>query len=266
MENISQLVSDSLARHGVVPRLDHLRLDWSRWIRCESSLSFALAPAKPGIIALGEEMIPPASNLESWAPALNGDEGASPVGGKRSENDEQRVEQGFQPCINATVRKGALAPEVPKPAGKCMLALFQISETDDLGMALGRLFLPGNPLRERLASGRCFARHAVIEDAAQRSVAYSIFQRWMQESAETASGIQQEPCGSDIPVRANRQQPCSADILVRTQANKDVNPDSEVVQSMPPSISSAWGVGFMEVQNREAREAVRRPQPLPSGF
>ena len=46
-----------------------------------------------------------------------------------------------------------------------MLALFQISETDDLGMALGRLFLPGSPQRERLAGGRCFARYAVIEDA-----------------------------------------------------------------------------------------------------
>ena len=45
-----------------------------------------------------------------------------------------------------------------------MLALFQISETDDLGMALGRLFLPGAPEGERLAAGRCFARYAVIED------------------------------------------------------------------------------------------------------
>ena len=45
-----------------------------------------------------------------------------------------------------------------------MLALFQISEANDLGMALGRLFLSGNPARERLASGRCFARYVVVED------------------------------------------------------------------------------------------------------
>jgi hypothetical protein len=68
-----------------------------------------------------------------------------------------------------------------------VLALFQIAETDDVGMALGRLFLPGNPLRERLAAGKCFARYTVIEDPAERAVAYGIFQRWMQESAGIGS-------------------------------------------------------------------------------
>src|SRR5215467_8683341 len=115
MESIYRLVADSMARHGVEasnpetapflasflrigneePRLDHLRLDWSRWVRCESSFSFALAPAKAGIVAFAEEMFRPRSNLESRVPALPGDEGTSPVGGRR------------------------------------MLALFQISETDD---------------------------------------------------------------------------------------------------------------------------------------
>ena len=65
-----------------------------------------------------------------------------------------------------------------------MLALFQISETDDLGMALGRLFLPGSPQRERLWAGRCFARYAVIEDESQRHAAYTALQRWLTETAE----------------------------------------------------------------------------------
>jgi hypothetical protein len=204
MESISQLVSDSLARHGMEPSLDHLRIEWSRWFRCESSFSVLLVPAKPGIFSLGEEMVP-AGELELRA--------SSPVEGKR------------------------------------MLALFQVSDADDLGMALGRLFLPGNPLLRKLNSGRCFARYAVIEDAAQRSAAYSTFQRWMQDSAETASGI--NSCGSDIPVR------------------EDISGNPAVVQKRfdsQPSTSSAWGVGFMEVQNREAREVVSRPTPLPSGF
>src|SRR5258708_36268445 len=123
MENISQLVDDSLARHGVQPTFDHLRLEWSRWFRCESSFSVLLAPSKPGIFALGEEMI-------------------SPVDGS-----------------------------------KRMLALFQIAETADLGFALGRLFLPGSPLRERLATGRCFARYTVIEEPEQRMATYKAFQR-----------------------------------------------------------------------------------------
>jgi hypothetical protein len=75
------------------------------------------------------------------------------------------------------------------PDGKRLLALFQISKADDLGMALGRLFLPGNPERERLAAGRCFARYVVIEDATQRSAAYAALQRWMAASAKAVSGI-----------------------------------------------------------------------------
>ena len=225
MESISQLVSDSLARHGMETSLDHLRIEWSRWFRCESSFSVLLAPAKPGIFALGEEMVPAGDG-----------------------NDQKR-----------------------------MLALFQVSEADDLGMGLGRMFLPGNPLLRKLNAGRCFVRYAVIEDAAQRSAAYSIFQRWMQDSAEAASGI--TSCSGDAPVREeascgagalareiDQQKPCGADIPVRAETKKDLKPESEVIQVVPPSTSSAWGVGFMEVQNREAREAVRRPTPLPSGF
>jgi hypothetical protein len=62
--------------------------------------------------------------------------------------------------------------------------VFQISEANDLGLSLGRLFLPGNPLRDKLETGKCFARYAVIEDTAERAAAYDVFQRWMQDSAE----------------------------------------------------------------------------------
>jgi len=188
MENISQLVESSLARHGVTANFDHLRLQWTTWFRCESSFSVLLAPAKPGIFALGEEIIPPPESVELRAPS---------------------------------------------PLGKRMLGLFHVSDTDDLGMTLGRLFLPGNPLRERLATGRCFARYAIVEDPAQRQTATAIFQRWMQESAETASGIQH-----------------------------DARHSAKVVEINKPSTSFAWG---MEVQEREAEE-LKSPQPLPSGF
>src|SRR5437588_5378628 len=191
MESISQLVENSLARHGVPTNFDHLRVQWSNWFRCESSFSVLLAPAKPGIFVLAEEIVPPAESVELQAHS---------------------------------------------PVGKRMLGLFHISDTDDLGMALGRLFLPGNPLRERLAAERCFARYAVIEDPIQRQTAHAVFQRWMQESSETASGI--STCGAGTPAR------------------EFVNPKSQ------PSASFAWG---MEVQDREISE-LKRPQPLPSGF
>jgi len=134
MVNISQIVDESLARHGVEPTIDHLRLQWSRWFRCDSSFSVLLAPAKPGIFALAEEIAPAAES-------------------------------------------------------KRMLALFEIKDTDDIGMALGRLFLPGNPLREKLETGKCFTRYAVIEDSAERSAAYKIFERWLNEKTNSYQDV-----------------------------------------------------------------------------
>ncbi|HEV8048179.1 MAG TPA: hypothetical protein VGP35_10625 [Terriglobales bacterium] len=139
MEGLAHLVNESLIRHGFETTFDHRRLQWSQWFPCHDSLSVLLAPCKPGLFALGEEIIPPGDLV---------------VG-----------------------------------EGKRMLALFQISEANDLGMALGRLFLSGNPARERLSSGRCFARYVVVEDPTQRRTAYTALQRWMASSAQAASGV-----------------------------------------------------------------------------
>jgi hypothetical protein len=207
MENISQLVESSLARHGVATNFDHLRLQWTGWFRCESSFSVLLAPAKPGIFALGEEIVPSLGT-----------------------------------------------------ASKRMLALFEVSEADDLGMALGRLFLPGTPLRDRLTSGNCFARYAVIEDPAQRRVATEVLHRWMQESAETVSGI--DPCGADIPVRAAAVQARAERSSSDSGTEPSFRSSTKIVEITKPSTSFAWG---MEVQEREVEE-LRLPQPLPSGF
>ena len=65
-----------------------------------------------------------------------------------------------------------------------MLALFQISETDDLGMALGRLFLPGSPERERLAAAAASPAMRSSKTQAQRHAAYTALQRWLSETAE----------------------------------------------------------------------------------
>ena len=215
MDNISQLVESSLVRHGVATNFDHLRLQWTSWFRCESSFSVLLAPAKPGIFALGEEIVPSL--------------GAS---------------------------------------SKRMLALFAVSETDDLGMALGRLFLPGTPLRDRLISGKCFARYTVIEDPAQRRLATEVLHRWMQDSAETASGIQQNsygaasPCGADTPVRAADVQAPAVQARTDVGSPSGFRSSAKIVEINKPSTSFAWG---MEVQEREVEE-LKRPQPLPSGF
>src|SRR5437660_10988746 len=56
MEGLTRLVSDSLTRHGIETALDYRRLQWSKWLHCESSVSFVLAPSKPGIFSLAEEV------------------------------------------------------------------------------------------------------------------------------------------------------------------------------------------------------------------
>ena len=83
MEGLAHLVAQSMVRHGFEPSFDHRRLQWSSWFRCQDSFTLVLAPCKPGLFALGEEIIAP---------------GEMGVG-----------------------------------EGKRMLALFQISEADDLG-------------------------------------------------------------------------------------------------------------------------------------
>ncbi|PYX84173.1 MAG: hypothetical protein DMG70_07355 [Acidobacteria bacterium] len=59
MEGLTRLVEESMARHGFEPPVDHRRLQWSRWFRCETSFNLLLVPSKPGLFALGEEIITP---------------------------------------------------------------------------------------------------------------------------------------------------------------------------------------------------------------
>jgi hypothetical protein len=134
MEGLARLVNDSLALHGFKPKLDHQRLQWSKWFRCDSSFSVLVAPSMPGIFALGEEVISPGET--------------SAIGGKR------------------------------------MLAVFQISQADDLSIDLAYLFMPGSPFCRRVAERTCFARYAVIHDTSERQQAHIALQHWLDSSSE----------------------------------------------------------------------------------
>jgi hypothetical protein len=134
-----------------------------------------------------------------------------------------------QPGVFALGEEIIAPGELSATGGKRMLALFQISEADDLGMALGHLFLPGSPVRDRFANGRCFARYAVIEDAHQRHAAYAALEQWAGSSSDTASGI-----------------------------SNHVN-----LQSAPFS----GGISqHLESQDAEPKAHIEPPTPLPSGF
>ena len=128
---------------------DAVRLDWSRWSRCESSFNLLLTPHQPGIFALAEEVVE-----------------ATVTGGKR------------------------------------MLAVLEIAAAEDLSRTLSALFSPASALRERLLSGNCFIRYAVVPDAMQRELIAGQLQQWVAASAEAASGIVQgfsAPAASNAP-------------------------------------------------------------------
>ena len=226
MEGLAHLVAESLVRHGFEPSFDHRRLQWSNWFRCQDSFSLVLAPCKPGIFALGEEVIAPG--------------------------------------------------ELAVGEGKRMLALFQISEAEDVGMALGRLFLSGSPARERFASGRCFARYVVIEDANQRRTALTALQRWMASSSEAATGLPQATSDDnhvaqnndvlrdnhvapDAPVRGAERS--SAAFVSGHDFGRAANP---TISTAALAAAPADASPHSESSNKQAQ--IGPPSPIPSGF
>jgi hypothetical protein len=95
----------------------------------------------------------------------------------------------------------ALAEEVASAGtGRRMLALFHVAAADDLAYALNRLFTAAGALRDRLASGSCFVRFAIVADNTLREAARAAFERWIAASCESASGIAQTfPASTDAP-------------------------------------------------------------------
>jgi len=233
MESLAHLVTESLLRHGLEPTFDHRRLQWSKWFLCQDRFSLVLAPCKPGLFALGEEVISPG--------------------------------------------------ELAVGDGKRMLALFQISEANDLGMALGRLFLSGNPARERFASGRCFARYVVIEDPIQRRTALTALQRWMASSAEAVSGVQQAigdctPATSDAHVTPDTRVAPDALVGGAEQSSAGCTQEVGFVSGHDFSRAASAATSTAALAVAESADASAQPEssnkqaqigppmPFPSGF
>lgn len=191
MEDLVRMVADSLARHGYDAPVDHRRLEWSRWFRCESSLSLLLVPSSPGIYALGEDLgWPGAPN-----PVAASSRAVMQSDGKCSPNESKarpgRVEE--DPTLRATPelerRSNPVSRNSADIGSKRILAVFEIADADDLSVALARLFAPGHPLRDRLASGHCFARFARVSDPDQRHAASSALREWLASSMELATSF-----------------------------------------------------------------------------
>ena len=133
MEGLAQLVSESMARHGVDSSLDYRRLHWSRWFPCQASSDIRFVPSLPGIFAIAEELITP---------------GATGAAG-----------------------------------GRRMLAVLQVSASDDLAISIIRLLAPQNLNKYSLTGDKIFVRYTVVQDCTQRRAAESVFQRWLTTSS-----------------------------------------------------------------------------------
>lgn len=86
----------------------------------------------------------------------------------------------------------ALADEVIEPAGsnsRRMLAVFEVDETEDLALALSRLFALGSRWREKLNEGRCYARYAVAPGLADRRAAADALRQWLESQRDLATQI-----------------------------------------------------------------------------
>ena len=85
----------------------------------------------------------------------------------------------------------ALAEEVIDAGSQSrrMLAMFAVTQSDDLARSISQLFMSGHPLRERLGQCRCFVRYAVISDPAQRQSIAQALERWLSQASDRAAEL-----------------------------------------------------------------------------
>jgi hypothetical protein len=257
MEALTRLVTDSLARHGFDRPIDPRRLQWSRWSRCDSPHSLLVVPSKPGIFALAEEIMDLGPG-KTTAPetAREGHDFSRAVSGIRSSTASVAEEilggAALQRCDSPTPTKAASAAEVPQ---RRMLAVLQFSEDDDMAFTLDRMFTRINPMRDRLATGRCFLRFVVIEDQAQRCSICAALNQWMLSSSEKASGLPAD-FQSSLEFAANDAR------VARTLLSDTAN----TVSSSAGAEQSADMIHSAPHLDSGANKNLHCPHPLPSGF
>ncbi|MFZ0761123.1 MAG: hypothetical protein WAM69_14335 [Candidatus Sulfotelmatobacter sp.] len=239
MEALTRLVTDSLARHGFDRPVDPRRLQWSRWFRCDSTHSLLVVPSRPGIFALAEEIM----NLEKSA----GREG----------HDLSRALTSVRnsPALPTEgIADGAQTSDVVRR----MLAVLQFSEDDDMAFTLDRMFTCDNPMRARLASGRCFLRFVVIADLAQRRGICSALNQWLLSSSEKASGL---PADFQSSLELS---PVTASVT-RAPSPASVDSVGTLSQPLPPKTLPRTEASAPHLDSG-ANKNLHCPHPLPSGF
>jgi hypothetical protein len=162
--------------------------------------------------------------------------------------------------------------DAAEPQAKRMLAVLQFCEDDDMAFVLDRMFSHQNPLRARLASGRCFVRFVVLEEQSQRRSICAALNQWLISSGEKATGIGAHFESSlELPTVPET----STDRVARTllsvtaeAATKSVR--TEVVATETPAETvkpaAALPVSLHPQLDSGASTNIHCPSPFPSGF
>ncbi len=140
-----------------------------------------------------------------------------------------------------------------------MLAVLQFSEDDDMAFTLDRMFTCANPMRARLASGRCFLRFVVIEDQTQRRNICNALNQWMRSSAEKASGI-----GVDFQSSLEFTDGAGTTRVGRTLLSD--NADSTTTPAQAARAQASDAASQAPNLDSGANKNLHCPHPLPSGF
>ena len=153
-----------------------------------------------------------------------------------------------------------------------MLAVLQFSEDDDMAFTLDRMFTHVNPMRARLASGRCFLRFVVIDDQAQRRSICAALNQWMQSSAEKASGLPTDFQSSlelttdrvgagDSPAQVDSSTVRVGRTLLSDSADSIPIPAQAHQPTLKPDVKHP-----APYLDSGANKNLHCPHPLPSGF
>jgi hypothetical protein len=152
-----------------------------------------------------------------------------------------------------------------------MLAVVQFGEDEDMAFVLDRMFSLQNPMRARLASGRCFVRFVVIEDEAHRRSIAGALNQWLVTSGEKASGIGAHFASSlELTPAAGTNR---AGTTARAEAGDlpaSANSAASPVQADRPELKlepvhTSQQVSAPQLDSGAATN-IHCPQPLPSGF
>jgi hypothetical protein len=131
-----------------------------------------------------------------------------------------------------------------------------------MAFTLDRMFTRINPMRDRLATGRCFLRFVVIEDQAQRRSICAALNQWMLSSSEKASGLPAD-FQSSLEFAADVARVGTTRVgrtLLSDNADTISSPAGAAQPQQPADIISAPHL------DSGANKNLHCPHPLPSGF